>query len=319
MFILNKPYVSDLLKETIEKNMYNVLKNETSTALNFAENTMLLSDKEFIDKFKNKNLLYTNSENSIEWILKNIPDSDTARNITLFKNKFKFRELIKEIYPDFFYKEVKIEELHTIDISSIKKPFILKPTIGFLSLGVYTIFNDTEFQNVIKTIAIDIEKNKNLFPKEVIDTSSFIIEEYIEGDEYAFDAYYNSNGEPVILNILHHLFSSKEDVSDRLYVTSKKIIEENLEKFEKFLKKIGSITHITNFPVHVEVRVKDHKIIPIEINPMRFAGWCTTDVAFYSYEVNPYSYFMEQKKVDWKAVLANKDEKIYSLIVLESL
>lgn len=37
---------------------------------------------------------------------------------------------------------------------------------------------------------------------------------------------------------------------------------------------------VTNFPVHVEIRVKEDKICPIEFNPMRFAGLCTTDIAY---------------------------------------
>ena len=36
---------------------------------------------------------------------------------------------------------------------------------------------------------------------QVVNTSSFIIEEVIEGDEFAFDAYFDENGEAVILGI----------------------------------------------------------------------------------------------------------------------
>jgi hypothetical protein len=41
---------------------------------------------------------------------------------------------------------------------------------------------------------------------------------------------------------------------------------------------IGKATEISNFPVHIKVRVdKSGNVIPIEVNPMRFAG-CTTDI-----------------------------------------
>jgi NADPH-dependent curcumin reductase CurA len=36
-------------------------------------------------------------------------------------------------------------------------------------------------------------------------TSNFIIEEFIQGEEYAIDYYYDNNGDAVLLNVLHHL------------------------------------------------------------------------------------------------------------------
>ena len=50
------------------------------------------------------------------------------------------------------------------------------------------------------------------------------MEEYVEGEEYAIDCYFDEKGEVVILNILHHKFSSGRDTSDRVYSTSKEII-----------------------------------------------------------------------------------------------
>lgn len=68
-----------------------------------------------------------------------------------------------------------------------------------------------------------MEKN---YPQKVIDNSTYILEEFIHGEEYAIDAYYDENGKVVILNIMKHDFSSTSDVSDRLYYTSKEIINE---------------------------------------------------------------------------------------------
>ena len=64
--------------------------------------------------------------------------------------------------------------------------------------------------------------------------NKFIVEQYVDGDEFAMDAYFNQKGEPVILGIFKHLFSSATDVSDRIYYTSKDIIEslKNVELIE---------------------------------------------------------------------------------------
>jgi hypothetical protein len=42
------------------------------------------------------------------------------------------------------------------------------------------------------------------------------------------------------------------------------------------LSKIGKELHLKNFPAHAEVRIDENKIIPIEVNPLRFGGFCTT-------------------------------------------
>lgn len=315
MFIIDKPYVSDLLKDTINRNEYKVLKNDCS--LKSGDYDILFDDNQMIEAYKANKLLYLNSENSIDWIINKLPFSDLPEYIRVFKNKYLFRELIGNIYPDFYFREVNLKDLKSIDIETIKKPFIIKPTVGFLSMGVYTIRKNEDWEKTIEEIMDDVIKFKDVFPKEVIDTNKFIIEEYIDGTEYAFDAYYNNEGKPVIINILKHVFASSEDVSDRLYITSKEIIEEYQKRFQSFLEQIGEMINMKNFPLHVEVRVKDNTIIPIEINPVRFAGWCTTDIAYYAYGINPYEYLMEAKEPDWKNILTNKEGKIYSLVIMD--
>ena len=71
--------------------------------------------------------------------------------------------------------------------------------------------------------------------------------------------------------------------------------------------------------MHIEVRVTDDgKIIPIEVNPMRFAGWCTTDVAKYAWGINVYEYFYKQKRPDWNEILSKADSTIYYFAMAET-
>jgi hypothetical protein len=317
MFITDKPYISHLLQSTIESNGYKVLKNEFAEAHGFNKTELLLNEDDFIELFKKNEKLCTNSENCIEWINKNLSFSELPKLINVFKDKVKFRDLVKHLYPNFYYRELVFNELKSFDIKSINMPFVVKPSIGFLSLGVYKISNEADWIKTLTLIDEDLLKFKSMFPKAVLNTTNYIIEEYIEGTEYAFDAYFNDVGEPVILNIMRHIFASETDTSDRLYITSQKIIEENEPVFKNFLKEIGDILKIKNFPLHVEVRINNSKIIPIEINPMRFAGWGTTDIAYYAYGINSYEFFLENKKPDWEIISAEKEGLIYSIIVLD--
>ena len=320
MLILDEPYVSEFLQRTAEDMKIPVLKNDHIFNIIQNKNLNLLSEDEFLSIARTRNplKLYCNSENSIHWITKNLTNTKIPQYIDFCKDKVKFRQLIKPLYPDFYFQEVDYKDLGNLDVTRIKKPFIIKPSVGFFSIGVYKVTSDDEWEKIVELLVRDIEAAEGLYPGEVMNSSKFIIEECLDGEEFAIDAYYNSSGKPVILNILKHPFSSDMDVSDRVYYTSKEIILEYLEQFKTTLELIGDIACFSNFPVHVEVRTgRDGKVTPIEFNPMRFAGWCVTDIANFAYGINTYAYYFDNKEPDWREILQGKDGKVYSLVLID--
>ena len=322
MILLDKPFVSEFLKKTIKEYSYPVVKTEVVKELGIINEPYLLDEKSAIQKAKTSDNLkiYTTSENSIGWIAKHLSFTNLPEKIDLFKNKAKFRTLIKKMYPDFYFREVQPDRLRDLSVKNIPMPFIIKPSVGFFSMGVYKVSDLRQWDRTIDSINTEILCAKDLYPAEVLNTNSFIIEQYIEGEEFAIDAYFDSSGEPVILNILKHVFSSGEDVSDRIYISSKEIIEDNMDQFSRFLMEIGRLSKVKNFPVHVELRRNGNgSVLPIEINPMRFGGWCTTpDITFSAYGFNPYVYYFTQNRPAWAEILKNKQGKLYSIIVLDN-
>ena len=313
--------MSDFLVDTIIKNDWMVLDNETVRELDGRiDKANIISTDKAKALFENSDFpaVYSNSENSINWVLKNLPESNLSCYIKLFKDKIAFRKMLKEIYPDFYYKESVLSEFKNLRLSDLKFPFVIKPAVGFLSLGVHTVYNINDWENVISIIEREMETAEKLYPKEVINSSDFILEEYIPGEEYAVDAYYDANGEPVILNIFKHPFLDSKDVRDRIYVMSADIMRKYFARFETLLKQIGNKNNIRKFPIHIEIRVTNKdKIIPIEINPMRFAGWCTTDVSRYAWGINVYECFMNSLKPDWDKILSSSNRKIYYFSMAE--
>jgi len=322
MFFVDEPFVSEFFKKTVKDNAVPVVDTAIAKTLNLYPGTKLINENEAIEfaRTADNPAIYTLSENSIGWIAKHLAFSDLPGKIELFKDKLQFRELTKPLFPGFFFKEVRAEDLEEIEFSKLPLPFIIKPTVGFFSMGVYKVSSFKQWENTINQLHEEIDQIKDLYPEAVLNTRSFIIEQLINGEEYAFDAYFNSAGEPVVLSILKHVFSSDTDVSDRVYITSKKIIENNLDEFTDFARKIGVLANVKNFPVHVELRRdKDGTLLPIEVNPMRFGGWCTTaDVSFMAYGLNPYLYYYSQEKPDWTEILKEKEGKLYSIVVLNN-
>ncbi|HIZ28609.1 MAG TPA: ATP-grasp domain-containing protein [Candidatus Adamsella sp.] len=319
MIILDNPYVSPLLEDTVAKKSYPVLNNEMARSLSKFDMMNVLSDEAAVDLLKGEKnpQLYSNSENAINWISTHLNFSELPQKIELFKNKAEFRRLLKEIYPDFYFFESGFDSLSTLDTEKIRFPVVLKPCVGFLSMGVYIIRDAEEWSDVIKNLRDDIEKFRGQFPTEVVDASSFIVEELINGEEFAIDAYFDKDGKPVILNIFKHPFSDETDVSDRVYFTSGEIIKSNHDRFESLLSQIGSLAQLRNFPLHMEVRVDGERVVPIEINPMRFAGWCVTDLAYFAYGIDVYEYYFEQKTPDWEKILKEKGSEFYYFTIAE--
>jgi len=321
MFFADKPYISDFFKQTVRDNNIPVVGTEIAKKLELYSGTNIISEEAAIELARASGDLriYTTSENAIGWISKYLAFSDLPEKIALFKDKLNFRELTSPLFPDFYFKEVRVEDLKKIQVEDIPLPFIIKPAVGFFSMGVRKVTSHADWLSTVDSILAEMNKNKSAYPEAVLNTSSFIIEQCIEGDEYAFDAYFDASGEPVVLSILKHTFASETDVSDRVYTTSKEIIEENLMDFTAFAGSIGKLARLKNFPVHIEVRRENGVLLPIEVNPMRFGGWCTTaDISHMAYGFNPYLCYFLQEKPNWAEALKGKEGKLFSLVVLDN-
>jgi len=320
VIILDEPYVSQYLKDTILSAGLPVLRNETSVKQDFPDGAVLMDDAACIALMKEhpEQKLYSNSEHAIKWIAENLAFTGLPETITRFKDKAAFRRLLQPLFPDFFFREVAAEDLDSLDIHAIPKPFIIKPAVGFFSAGVYMVASDADWEEVLQLLKREMKEHSSLFPPQVYSAAAWIIEEYIPGTELAVDACFTADGEPVVLNILSHMFSSDADVDDKVYLTSKAIIRKYLSPVTDLLRRIQSLTGIRNFPLHIELRVtEDGHVAPIEVNPMRFAGWCTTDIAEYAYRINVYRAYFEENAPDWETMLADDNGDVFALFVVK--
>lgn len=317
MILLDRPYVSKHFLNYLERSGQPVLETPFTAGLARDYGLNLVDDAEAEKRCRNGERLYTSSENALEWIHAHLGDMPVARHIDAMKDKAALRRLLAGIYPDFFFREIPVGELGKTDVSGWKKPFILKPSVGFFSLGVYTITSDDDWTAAVADIERNLRESRDRFPESVVDQSSFLVEEYITGEEFAVDVYFDGEGEPVILNIFTHRFASLSDVSDRLYYTGKDVIEANKARFEAFFRKVNALMGIRDFPAHVELRVEGDRILPIEFNAMRFAGLCTTDMAYFAFGINTVDCYLNDRKPDFDVILRGREGKIYSMVILD--
>ncbi|NQT60617.1 MAG: ATP-grasp domain-containing protein [Bacteroidetes bacterium] len=323
MIYIDHPYVSDYIKKTILGNSFNVVDTpQARELLGESGSYSFITPEEALRLYSSgeETAIYTNSENGLGDVAKHLDTAGISEKIAVFKNKILFRDHTADQYPDFFYTSADLSDLTAVNPAKLRFPCIVKPAIGFFSVGVHKVNEPGEWDAAVRDIQQSLTEAAGTYPEVVLNSSQLIIEECIEGEEFAFDAYFDESGNPVILGIFKHLFSSEDDLSDRIYITSGEILADYLEPFTEFLKIAGSKSDLKNFPLHAEVRISEkYGIIPIEINPLRFGGWCSLpDISKYAYGFNQYEYFFANTHPDWNMIQEQMGAYIYSIIVLDN-
>lgn len=315
MVILEEPYISKMLIRYLEDSGISVLENNYTKRL-VTNNINIKSEFDYIGEYYHSKKIYTTSEHSLDWISSSLNDYDLNRQISLLKNKANFRKACSNLYPDLFFLELAYTELFTFDISELQLPLVIKPSVGFLSRDVYIILTINDWNQFLEDILKNVGENSDNFPKTVIDRSSFILESYIKGKEFAIDLYF-SNKEPIIVNIFEHPFSSERDVSDKLYITNKEIFDTYLFSFTEYISHLNKVLDLDNIPVHVELRIDGGKIFPIEINPLRFTGMCLNELSYYITGTHPLVYYFSNTTPDYNMMWKGKENETYLFSMLE--
>lgn len=154
---------------------------------------------------------------------------------------------------------------------------------------------------------------RSRYAESALGEGSFLIESYLEGTEFAIDAFFDESGEAVVLDVLRHEFANAADTSDRCYITGASVINAHASDFALWLTEVNGYVGAKNFPVHVEARMSNGVITPIEFNPLRFAGICGTEVAYHAYGFHTYDYFLRDIRPNWNELLKGKEGKLYCM------
>ena len=320
MFLLDRPYVSDFLVDTLKEYRFPVVSTKTARELVKEKSLEWISEEEAKKRLSEDpgQRIYSNSENALPWLNGTRGIQALSNQLDLCKDKVRFRELAASFNPTFHFRTIGFDAIPELEFSDVGFPFVLKPAVGFFSLGVYIIRSETDLIQAKEELRP--ENLSSIFPREVLDTTRFIVEQYIEGEEYAIDCYFNDSGKVVILDILHHLFSSGVDTSDRVYTTSKQLVQELISPVSHFISDLGKRAGFRNFPAHIELRITPGgEIVPIEINPLRFGGFCTTaDLMGVALNYNVYAHYYRQQKPDWDKIFRGRDNKKYSIVILNN-
>ena len=259
---------------------------------------------------ENKKVCVT-GEYSIETVLNKLDDA--RRNaIEALKDKFKFREILKDIYPEYQYRFVKAQEIKNIKID---KKSVIKPVRGCFGTAVRVVEPDTNFEILSKELEAELIKNSKVYSDYTLSKEDFILEQYISGEEYAVDMFYNSTGEPCIVNLYHHPMPENKAYLHMAYNSSKAVFDEIYTKVKVFLSELNKLLRVKNFAMHAEIKVLDGELFPVEINTMRFGGMGLGNLVYYSLEINPYTCFVNDCEPHWENIWKGKENVVFTFFI----
>ena len=322
LVLIDQPYVSDTLQTTIRDQSLPVVDTPAARSMGLMDGAHVLSEAQAKARGlkANRLRLYINSENALSWIADHLGDSRSALAATLFKDKIRFRQITQPLDPDFEFVELPLDTLEQVDPRTLPMPCVLKPAVGFFSIGVRRIEQVADWPAAVTEVLAGLDSARNLYPDVVLNDTQMIVESCLEGDEYAVDTYYDGEGKPVIVGIMKHLFAGPDDVSDRVYTTSAKVMREMLPLAMSYLERLGQLVDLQDVALHVELRVGPDRIArAIEVNPLRFGGWCTTaDIAPHAWGFDPVMAFLKDERPDWSRLIQERSGQSFSVVVLDN-
>lgn len=179
---------------------------------------------------------------------------------------------------------------------------VLKPVRGFQSDLVAICRDEAQWQ---AAVARALSPPPGVSP--VTDGTRMIAERYIDGPEYAVDAWIDDAGSAVIVGIHLHPFRDALDARDIVYRTSPRIMRRLRPAFETALGGWSRMLGLRSIAVHVELRIAaGGQLFPIEFNPLRF-GLLTMDIALHAYGLNAYDSLFDGRRPDWTAIERDAD------------
>lgn len=313
MMIIDEPFAAPELIEYLVCTQEPVLLNSMAEKILKRHSIKALGDEEFAARVNAGGRLICTSENAFSWIAQHIEDEAVTEAIATFKDKARMRKLLAPMYPRLEYREIPTAQLKEVCFEDFSTPFVLKPNVGYCSVGVYVVESRQQWDAALADIDENMAVWRSRYAKSALDEGSFVAESYLEGTEFAVDAFFDNNGEAVVLDVLRHEFANAADTSDRCYVTGASVVREYAPAFASWLTEVNGHVGVKDFPVHVEARMSNGVITPIEFNPLRFAGICGTEVAYHAYGFHTYDYFLHDIRPNWNELLKGKEGKLYCM------
>lgn len=264
-------------------------------------------------EFSPTDKVYVPSETSLSIVMDRMQDKGYVEGINKLKNKYFCREVLSSIYPDLYFAKAALAEIPSLELGD--KKVVIKPLKGFFGTGVRIADKNTDLLKLAYEMNKEVEASVQFFPETILTRDEYIIEEYLSGDEYAVDMFFDEHGKPAIMNIYFHPEPEIPDYFHLMYYTNKGIFDSYLNTFLSFFVELNQIMNLKSFPMHAEFKLQDGVMVPIELNPMRYGGFGLADLTYHSYNYQPITAYFDDNRVDWSAIWEPRHKHNYAWVL----
>lgn len=226
------------------------------------------------------------------------------------KDKAAFRKLLEPLFPDVTFETVPMAELESLELDPAAT-YVVKPALGVFGAGVRTIRGDADLAALRDDMSAEIARNAEVLSETALSGERLVVERYIEGEEYAADAFFDSSGNPVVTSVYHHPMPEDPAYLHMLYSTSRDVMAHVEPQAKRFFAALNESLGVTDIAVHAEFRLEEGRLVPIEINSMRFGGMGLGNMVFHAYGVNPYRHFIDDSEPDWSALESDERSTLF--------
>ena len=246
--------------------------------------------------FDNGQRVAITSEAAMDVVLSRL-DPVRRHAIHTLKDKLAFRKLLRPIYPDFTFASVATQDLRTLRLDP-SQVYVIKPARGAFGAGVRTIRGDADLTRLQDEIVAEMERNAAVLSQTALSSERLVVEQYITGEEYAADVFFDQDGEPVLTSTYHHPMPANPAYLHMLYYTSPRVWDLVAPQATDFFRALNTRLGVTNVAMHAEFRLHQGQLVPIEINALRFGGMGLGNMAHYALGINPYRHFIDGTRPD---------------------
>jgi len=262
-------------------------------------------------RFKQGEKIIISTETVLDDVLQRLDDPEKKDLISILKNKVKCRQMLTALFPDFFFKELSIPDLPKLELDPHERYFV-KPIKGYWGSAAYPLDKDTDRGWLVKEISRQLQKRTDIFSGHVVAKDRLIVEEFIDGEEYAVDMFFNEDGKPVITNICYHPLPKKLEYLHVVYYTNYDGFHLLYDNLIRFFTQLNETLHARNMPIHGEFKLHKGKLTPVELNPLRFGSDGFADLSYHAFGFNPFLCFANNCSPDWDKVWQGREKKVYA-------
>lgn len=236
----------------------------------------------------------------------NVKTGFTYDEISAFQSKYNMHDIYwKQGVPYPAVERVESEKQVSEFITRHGYPVIIKPEVGVGASHTYKIKNDEEL---------------NDFYKEKPEDVQFIIEEFVDGKIFSYDAIINAESEPLFESMTswHEVLDTVNDCTDFYYFIAGAVNEKLRSCGRRVVKSFGirsRFVHLEFFRLNADRAGLGKKgdFVGLEAN-LRVAGGFTSDMMNYAHSTDVHQIWADMVTTD-KRCLKEAEQEYYCVYV----